>query len=269
MKKLSILVLVILSISYVTAFSFDDLFNLELNSFITGKSVDNRDPSVTLSRPVNTQVVNNPVVFKWRYFDAEDDKMEFYILQIDDDRRFFSPQNFQGVGVDHKLTLEEGLYYWRVKVVNKYGESLSKVWEFYVDPKVKVCEDGTPYFECSSNEPFYCAAGMLRQECQRCGCDGSASCQPDGVCFEFKCTDGTPYGECSLNKPLYCQNGKIREVCNLCGCENGLECNGDGSCEVVVNEEPFLLPMENTDVAPRLTFLERVARFFRSILFGR
>ena len=155
--KLAIILILLLSCSAVFAFSLNDLFNFELGSFITGKSVDNRNPSVTLSRPVDTQVVNNPVVFKWRYFDAEDDKMDFFILQIDDDHRFFSPKNYKGVGIEFKQTLDEGTYYWRIKVVNKYGESFSNVWKFYVDPQMKVCDDGTPYFECSLEKPFYCS----------------------------------------------------------------------------------------------------------------
>lgn len=264
MKKILILMVVILLISSVSAFSLDDFLDLELG-VITGKSVDNREPSVTLSRPVDTQVVNNPVVFKWRYFDAEDDEMEFYILQIDDDRRFFSPENFKGVGTEAKVVLDEGLYYWRVKVVNEFGEKFSEVWEFYVDPKMKVCGDGSPYFECSVNKPFYCSAGRLKDDCQRCGCDIGSVCQPDGSCLVLNCVDGTKYGECALEKPVYCLDGSLRELCNICGCDDGFECGGDGSCEEIEGGEiePVIRPPVR-----ELSFLERIAQFFKRLFLG-
>src|SRR3989344_4347769 len=111
MRNLILILLVILMGSSVSAFSFDDLFIVDLKSFISGQVVNNKDPSVGLLRPTDTQVVNNPAVFKFRYFVPEDDKMDYFILQIDDDPRFFSPDNYKYVGEELKLTLkEEGLF---------------------------------------------------------------------------------------------------------------------------------------------------------------
>ncbi len=265
MKQITLL-FVLFFLSSASAFSFSDLFTMELGSFVTGHAVTNKPPSVTLSRPVDTQVVNNPIVFKWRYFDPEDDPLQFYILQIDDDTRFFSPQNYKGLGTEQTLSLDGGTYYWRVKVVNAYGERFSDIWEFYVDPHVKVCEDGTPYFVCSLNKPFYCSAGTLREDCERCGCDSGSNCQSGGSCLALTCNEGTLFGHCALNKPYYCANGKIQQVCSLCGCDQGFECTGTGQCELVVQETTSVEPEPEL---PRLTFLERVALFFRSLFLGR
>ncbi len=261
MKKIFIILCLLVFIYSAYAFSLSDLFNINLN--IVGKSVTNRDPGVTLSRPSDTQVVNNPVVFKWRYFDPEDDELLYYILQIDDDLRFYSPKNYKGIGTEQKLTLEGGYYYWRVQVVNKYGKSFSDIWEFYVDPQMKVCEDGAPYYECSTNKPYYCSAGDLKQDCRRCGCNFGGVCQVDGSCLILKCIDETIYGSCSTNKPYYCLNGKLTQVCNICGCEEGFECTGEGNCREIVEakeNEPAIVGTEK-----EFGFIEKVILFLKRL----
>ncbi len=262
MKKIIFFLLIFASM--VNAFSFSDLFNSEHG--FTGRAVNDKDPSVTLSRPVDTQAVNNPVVFKWRYFDPEDDKLEYSILQVDDDSRFFSPQNYQIIGEEFTLTLkDEGDYYWRVQVVNEFGESLSDIWSFHLNPEMKVCSDGTPYFECSINKPFYCEAGELENDCQRCGCSSNGICQIDGSCLIQQCNDGTEYGACGFQKPKLCLSGALLDVCNICGCPAGLECMSDGRCQAaLVEPEPEPKPEPALD----LNLFERFVLFMKG-LFGR
>ncbi len=208
-----------------------ELPSFDVGNLLVSKVVTNREPSVSLSRPVDTQVVNNPVVFKWRYFDPEDDELEYYILQIDDDPKFWSPTSYQGIGSEHKLVLEEeGEHYWRVLVVNKNGQKLSDSSSFYLNPEMKVCDDGTPYFECSSNKPKYCSGGRLDDDCFRCGCDDGGVCSIGGECLSQECIDGTLYGECSKNKPFFCLNGNLQEVCSICGCDGEETCLADGDC---------------------------------------
>ena len=123
MKPFFIIAVFLLSFPLVLAFSLGDLFQF---SSITGEDVNNLEPSVTLNKPVSTQVVNNPVVFTWMYFDPENDPMNHFVLQIDEDPRFFSPVNYYGIGEEFTVTLKnEGEYYWRVLVVNDFGEKLS------------------------------------------------------------------------------------------------------------------------------------------------
>lgn len=260
-KKICMLFMIILLISSVSAFSFEELLDI---NFIMGKSVLNRGPTVTLNRPADTQVVNNPVIFKWRYFDPEDDDMYYYILQIDDDPRFFSPVNYKGVGTEHRLTLEGGLYYWRVQAVNEFGGSFSDIWKFYVDPEAKICEDGTPYFECSNTRPNYCSAGILKNDCQRCGCSGLSSCQKDGSCLRLECVDGTAYGRCAVIKPFLCLDGELNEVCSVCGCKEGLVCALDEKCQLIETE--VIVETEEEEILPRLSFLEKIAMFFKSLV---
>ena len=269
MKKIIIFLLAILIVPVVPAFSFDDLFDLELNDFVVGRNINNKDPSVTLSRPIDTQVVNNPVVFKWRYFDAENDLFSYFILQIDDDRNFFSPINYQVFEEEFKLFLDEerGDFFWRVQAVNKYGKSLSNSWRFFLNPELKVCEDGTAYFSCSRNMPFYCGSGDLKNDCQRCGCESNDICQVDGSCLRLTCSDGTAYGECSRNNPFLCLNGKLREVCNVCGCDEG-ECLGDGSCGEVMEELGIIIEPESPEVEKE-RFFDRIVSFFKKLFTGR
>ncbi len=254
MKKVLILlfILIIFVIS-VSAFSFED--------FIIGLVVDNKEPSATLLTPIKGQVINSPFVFSWTYFDPEDDELEYYILQIDDDSRFFSSMNFKGKGESQKISLDkDGLFYWRVLVVNKYGQKFSKVQNFYLDSKTKVCEDGTPFFECSLNRPHYCSGGVLKEDCQKCNCGEGDICQGDGSCLTRSCIDGTAYSQCAYNKPFFCLNGKLTEVCSLCGCDEEEECLGDGSCGKVIVENEV-----NVIEEKELSFIEKIALFFKNL----
>ena len=259
--KYKIVIIFLLSIGLVSAFSIDDFFDF------SGNIVDNKLPSVTLSRPIDTQVVNNPLVLKWRYFDPEDDEMDHFVLQIDDDPRFLSPESFFGVGESYEIILDkDGLYYWRVLVANDFGEKLSESWSFYLNVEMKVCEDGTPFFECSKSRPNYCGSGVLNEDCQRCGCFDSGVCQLDGSCLELKCTDNTIYGDCSTRKPFLCLNGNLREVCNVCGCDEGKVCMNDGSCsEVIIEEEPEIIFPEPEETGPSV--FERIIQFFVSLFY--
>ena len=270
MRKIVFILALFLLVSVVSAFSLEDILLFDLDSSIIGRSVNNRDPSVSLNRPVDTQVVNNPVVFKWRYFDPEDDELEMFILQIDDDPKMYSPMNYQGVGEEFTISLDEGgEYFWRVQVTNKYGKKLSEVWSFYLDPKMKVCEDGTAYFECSLNRPWHCDAGVLREKCQRCGCPKGGTCQLDGSCEILECSDGTLYSQCSWNQPFFCVNGKLKDVCSLCGCSEGEECTNDGNCAVIVQDDVLVEISDTGPLDRKLSILERIALFFKNLLIRR
>ncbi|MFH1592905.1 MAG: hypothetical protein ABIB47_06075 [Candidatus Woesearchaeota archaeon] len=254
----------LLGMTLVSAFSFAETFN----NFMTGYATNNREPSVTLNAPRDSGAVNNPVTFVWNYFDAEGDELEYSIVQIDDHRGFFSPVNYKVQGESFKIRLDEGgEYWWRVQVVNEFGSKISDANRFFLNTEEKVCSDGTDYFECSRNKPLYCDSGVLKDNCQKCGCDAEGLCQPDGSCLTRRCSEGTVYGSCSNNRPNYCFQGELKEVCSLCGCPEGLDCMTYGKCGVVeeVEEEIIVLEPEKDE----LTFLEKVASFFKWVFTGK
>lgn len=270
-KKTLFFVLVIFSmISLVSGFSFADLFDVNL---LTGKIVNNKNPSVSLGMPSDGQVVGNPVTFSWIYFDPEDDKLESYTILIDDNQRFTSPIAYYGlVGDSQKvyLSLEDGQYYWRIEVNNKFGSETSDFRGFYLNTKEKLCEDGTMYYDCSVNKPDYCRAGVLVKDCIRCGCDRGATCGKGGNCIEQKCVDGTIYGECSINKPKYClSSGILKDTCSLCGCPVDLVCDVDGKCKEksteIIEEKPTETEIKETGITG---FFKRIAGVFRFIFKG-
>ena len=233
--------------------------------------IANTVPSVTPLKPGDGHVVNNPVTFTWSYFDADGDDLQYSILQIDDDRNFFSPINYRVDGMSFKTNIGiGGEYWWRVQVVNEFDSKLSSANRFFLNIQEKVCNDGTEYFECSITKPGYCDNGVLVNKCQKCGCESDGICQPDGSCLVRRCADGTTYGACTSNKPLYCFQGIVKEVCSLCGCPDGLECIADGSCvarreEVIIAEEIIIESPEKSN----LTFLERIANFFKWLFVGK
>ncbi len=61
----------------------------------------------------------------------------------------------------------------------------------------QTCSDGTPYGQCSSQQPHICSDGLLIDDCGTCGCPSGYVCQQDGSCIESYCNDkdGDGYGE--------------------------------------------------------------------------
>ena len=228
--------------------------------------IGNSDPSVTLSRPSDGEVVNNPVTFTWRYFDPEGDLLRYSIIQIDEDFVFNSPMNYLVEGDSFRIRLQKrGEYFWRVQVVNQFGSKISKSNRFFLNTEEKVCSDGTQYFECSVNKPLYCDNGILIDKCQKCGCNVDGNCQLGGNCLVRKCADGTLYGSCAGDKPNYCFQGVIKEVCSLCGCPDGLECVNDGGCmvkEKTPEQEILKIPEK------KFSSWERVVNFFSWLFLG-
>lgn len=258
-KLLSIGIILVLSISFVSAFSILDFMRSNL---FYGLASSNAEPIVELNIPVENQVVNNPVLFTWRYADPENDDLLYSIIQIDRDRNFYNPTNYQiPLEREFKFSLEEeGEYHWRVLVVNQFDEKLSESQNFYFDPNKKVCSDGTEFYKCGINKPNYCDGGVLKSDCVRCGCPENGICGKNGLCEILTCSDGTDYGSCSRNKPFFCNKGDLTEVCSLCGCEEGLECTSEGKCveeETVVNIEPVVME--------KRSLLQRIADFFKRL----
>ncbi len=204
--------------------------------------IKNKAPELTPNYPTDGKVVSgNLVEFSWSFYDYEGDEQLNYNLEIDDDLRFVSPLSYYGLNeIKRKIYLVEGdkTYYWRIRAKDLFGwGEFSATEEFYVDFSRKICEDGTLYFQCSSNDFKYCEAGELIEDCNLCGCPLNSECTLSGKCAERTCFDGTRYGTCSTKEPQFCQNGNLKEVCSLCGCPEEKECNADGTCSVIIKEK--------------------------------
>ena len=264
MKKLLVFVILLLvMISPSFAFSFNDLVGM-----VTGM---NDEPEVNLNTPSNNHIYpTDTPLFSWSYTDSEGDKQVAYLIHIDDDYQFSNPMQIGGTDDTTekrvKLRRGEGQYWARVKVKDRYQWSdWSNIRNFYIDLSPKRCNDGTEFWKCSSNVPFYCDVGLLIEDCSLCGCPINSLCQPSGRCLRLTCRDGTGYSECSKDRPYYCQAGNLIEICSLCGCPKGQECNADGSCSAIV----LVTPQEEFKPEFRpLSILERIALFFKG-LFGR
>lgn len=261
MKKLLILTLFLL---IMTTSSF--AFSLDV---ISGETIGfNTPPTVNLDSPTDTAVypTNTPLI-KWTYHDADGDTQRAYLIEIDTDYQFSNPILIGGTDATTskkvRLTRGEGMYYARVKVMDDYSWSkLSNVRGFYIDLSEKACSDGTKFWECSTNPPFYCDGSTLTEDCTRCGCSVNALCEPSGKCLTLTCRDGTRYGECSKGQPYYCQAGNPIEICSLCGCPKGQTCQSDGSCTAII----VVKAEEKPETVSPLSILERIALFFKGFL---
>lgn len=227
--------------------------------------IDNKAPETTLNYPTDSIVVNNHLVeLSWSYFDIEGDKQVNYQLEVDNDPRFLSPITYYGYSeTKRKISLFQGDidYYWRAKSRDNIGwGKFSDVGSFYLDSSSKVCEDGTPYSQCSKISFKYCDYGELRDECQVCGCPLNSDCTLSGVCRFRTCYDNTLYGSCSFRKPNFCQNGELKEVCSLCGCDNGRECKADGSCSL--KKDTVIISGE---LIKKERFAERFLNFLKNL----
>ena len=263
-KSGALLILVILLSTFVNAFAFSELFNGYLNNLVTGSAVRNNPPTININFPVNNVVLSvNPVEFNWKYIDKENDLMVAYEIQISDNFNFGSSQNQYGAsGSFVKLRLDKGdvFYYWRMRAKDDFDWGpWSESGMFVLDTSVKVCEDGTKFWECSEKTPYLCDGGLLKENCSECGCPVSSRCMPTGKCQSLTCFDGTLFGSCSNNNPMFCQDGTLKEVCSLCGCPEGSECKSDGTCSkttiVIIDSE------EIKDI----TLLESIVLFFKNL----
>lgn len=265
MRKIAILLIsIVIFSSLVSGFSFTDIISGNILNLVAGKAVKNKAPKTTLNAPSDSEVVSGKIVkFDWAYNDADGDEQQEYILQIDDDYGFFSPFTYYGLKETvNKISIPtgDGQYYWRVQSKDAYGwGKWSDSRRFYLDESEKVCKDGTIFWKCSSEKPFYCDAGRLIEKCTKCGCNANEVCLESGFCAKQTCGDGTIYGGCSENQPKYCRNGILVNACNFCGCDGGLECKGDGSCvkSIIIFEEK---------IEEKSSLLERIANFFKSLL---
>jgi hypothetical protein len=98
-----------------------------------------------------------------------------------------------------------------------------------------ICEDGTPYNQCSSQRPKLCDDGDLIINCNRCQCPSGQRCDTGtGYCYlpiptqpvGNQCSDNTDYGQCNkTNQPKFCDNGNLIDYCRVCECPSGQLCN--------------------------------------------
>jgi hypothetical protein len=269
MKKIVILLLSLLLIYSVSAFSLSELSD-NIKGFITGSAINkeayqNKPPTVVVGYGEATKVITTYMpLITWSYSDPENDKQTAYYIQYSkDDLSFDHPVLEAGIGstTSHKIILRDtdGIYYIRVKAKDTYdwGE-WSDYITVYLDTSKKVCSDGTEFYKCSINKPEYCDGGIITPNCLKCGCLTGFSCDPSsGICSAQTCVDNTIYNKCSSNKPKLCLGGNLVNTCSLCGCPSGQECQTNGECrETLVTIQPQIQSR---------TFFQKIADFFRNL----
>lgn len=135
---------------------------------------------------------------------------------------------------------------------NNIPISFNKIGNYiYINQGVPlICNDGTPYNQCSVNQPLYCNNnGQLINNCQQCLCPLGYDCQPDGTCIQqSQCIDldNDGYGNPGSSN---CPNGSQTD-CN----DNNINihpqaieiCDGqDNNCINGIDENPTQLCTDN------------------------
>lgn len=268
MKKAYLsVVLTLLMVCSVSAFSFQDVLAGSLADMVTGRSsVMNSLPDTNLNVPTHSQVVSGTKIkVVWSYFDDDGDRQQAYLIQFSPgDYSFDMPINLGGIGDENSDVVDVrkgGHYYVRVKTKDSYGwGDWSETRRIFVDAESKSCSEGTSYWQCSRTAPAYCDGGVLVDNCIKCGCPANQKCATSGVCVRQTCVDGTEYGFCSDKKPKNCMNGQLTEICSLCGCPEGKTCLPDGTCA--------LKDVQVLEKGESASILERVAGFFKGLFGG-
>ena len=190
--------ILILSLSLVSAFSFPDFWNK-----ITGKEISNPQTfgMISLVSPSNLTVFTHnkidslrreyvQIYFSWSFPNEKD--IDYYVFVVD------SGYGHGEVNVSSTSRFGKyigiGEFKWKIKACNSLG-----------------CSDWSEQRTLIVN-PFsssFCAG-------------------PDNENISF--------GQCSSTKPLYCDNGNLINQCSSCGCSSGQQCQSDGSCKVGVNQ---------------------------------
>jgi len=270
MKKIAILLLSLLLVYSVSAFSLSDLSDSIRGLLVTGSTINkeayqNQPPTVEVLGNIHTQVITTytPII-QWEYHDAENDQqIAYYIQYSKDDISFSHPILEAGIGstTSHRLTLREGdgTYYIRLKAEDTYAwGDWSEYKAFYLDTTRKVCSDGTEFYKCSDIKPEYCDGGNIISDCLRCGCASGFECDgKSGTCSSQTCVDNTLYNKCSTDKPKFCLDGDLKYLCSLCGCPTGQECQSDGSCKTTL---VIIQPQIQTK-----TLFQKIADFFKNL----
>jgi hypothetical protein len=121
------------------------------------------------------------------------------------------------------------------------------------------CDDNTPPGVCSGNQPKYCSAGSLVDDCSRCGCSGVEKCNStSGKCYLPGCTKDSECPsafeckneaciakevECSIDSDCtagkYCWHGQCKvleeykaEITAPSECLSKFNCTEWGNCSV-------------------------------------
>jgi len=270
MKKAYLsIILTLLMVASVSAFSFQDVLAGSLSDMVSGRaSILNSLPKTNLNVPTDGQVISGTKLkVAWSYFDKDGNEQTAYFIQLSfETRAFDNPLNLGGVGSatsDIMDVRKGGEYYVRVRTKDAYGwGDWSEIRRIYIDKEAKYCDDGTPFWRCANKAPLYCNGGVLVDKCNICGCPANQNCvMTSGICVKQTCKDGTEYGACSANKPYYCVNGELKQICSLCECSGNRLCTVEGTCGdtlmVIVEENP-----------QERSILGRVALFFKGMFSG-
>jgi len=254
MKKERILILgiflviispLVISLFVISNTLIEDSSKIDTNTFqiptkkiiATGKTILNSPPTITITKPRDNEVVNIPTPrIEWFYSDPENDPQTLVLLQVGETLRFEKTYETYWYGESTleylKTPLKDGTHYLRAKAKDRdLWSAWSDTHQITVTSIPKLCEDGTPFYQCSTHKPDYCDGGFLTNNCTKCGCFENYACVDDNcerkITKEIPkiktCSDRTLYGECNNDKS-YCNQGVLVDNCEKCGCEKDSKC---------------------------------------------
>jgi hypothetical protein len=118
--------------------------------------------------------------------------------------------------------------------------------EIEVEENETGCLDGTPFGNCSVNQPKFCdESGNLLDDVEACGCPEDTF-RRGSECLD-SCGDGTALGECSAEQPYYCNmSAELEEAASLCGCAAGYDRDGESCRNSCDDGTPKLVCSEAT-----------------------
>ncbi|MEK7540199.1 MAG: hypothetical protein AAB558_03045 [Patescibacteria group bacterium] len=70
---------------------------------------------------------------------------------------------------------KKGILFAQVNAMHSGGVISKKITLRVVSTQL-TCIDSTDFLECSNEKPFFCSAGELVPDCEKCGCPGSTQC---------------------------------------------------------------------------------------------
>lgn len=231
------------------------IISLSLSSLLvlTGKftkNIENSPPITTIISPSKDEVIQEKQpTFKWFYSDKEKDPQTGAVIEISQKTNFEDPYEIYVSDSKTKIKpnkiFEGGTYYVRIKTrdATSWGP-WSETNAFTIDISEKVCDDGTPFYECSIHKPLYCDGGFLKEKSTKCGCFENYESTLDDRCKRIEkkqpqeepktepeiitCSDGTINKRCNNDRD-YCDEGKLIDNCEICGCQPKFKCK-DNIC---------------------------------------
>jgi hypothetical protein len=109
--------------------------------------------------------------------------LSFLIIESGNKTESFNCENKRVCSANFELYfVSPGLYSIKLTVVSSNGKKIERKEKVFVLDTLKKCSDGTLFGECSKTKPFFCDNGVLKSNCNKCGCSNDLECLENGEC---------------------------------------------------------------------------------------